>query len=492
MNKKRTIIGIAAVMALTSSAVPCASHAEEAFSGYVLMNIPYSDFYNAGNAEICDVDAVSSATNKTGNYGKAGGAYHSGTTAGVDEAGEITAVGKENGSKVQGVTWAVKADSLDAVKALGGTEITADSTVATATMGKGATTSNTLLGYEALTEAPAYSYYVLESAPENYLELKGTSFTSGTSNAMSCGAVEVPVSYGTNWGDVDIDVSGAEAASDKIINAIVLTAEDGTAKGLYHLDQIWSYSALAWKVGVTPDLDGKKITNIRYYCTVKDNDLTDTEVPAYANYVYDYDLDIDVALVYTGSVTAEFKGNNSLVLNGLPEDAENVKVKVYHTTGGRTPVYTYITPMVVDPADDDIDPIFVSLENGAVSIEKGSVTNKAGTTAFYGELINDTTYTVEFSCDNYIIKKITVDYEETEDNTTGGTEGGSANTTTATNNRSSETTTAAKNSSTGTTDNKNKTNGTSSPKTGDTGAALPIAALALAGVSALVLKRKKK
>jgi len=66
-------------LAMLAGTVPVTAFAADdnaAFSGYVLMNIPYSDFYAAEGAAIGDVDAVSSATNKTGNYGKAGGVYH--------------------------------------------------------------------------------------------------------------------------------------------------------------------------------------------------------------------------------------------------------------------------------------------------------------------------------------------------------------------------------------------------------------------------------
>lgn len=61
------MLGIVSAMAMTASVVPAAAFAEDSpFSGYVLMNVPYSAFYGADTAEICDVDAVSSATNKTG------------------------------------------------------------------------------------------------------------------------------------------------------------------------------------------------------------------------------------------------------------------------------------------------------------------------------------------------------------------------------------------------------------------------------------------
>lgn len=489
MNSKKAIIAITAAMTMTSSVIPVAVCADDnTFSGYVLMNVPYNAFYNADTADIGDVDAVSSATNKTGNYGKAGGAFHSGTTAGVDAEGNITATGKDTDSKVQGVTWAVKVESLDDVKALGGTEITADSTVTTATLGKGQTSSNVLLGYQALTEAPEYSYFVLDGEPENYLVLNGTSFTVGKTSPENCGNIDVPVTYGTNWGDIQINLSTAEKASDKIVNAMVLTTEDGSSKGLYHLDQIWSYSDIAWKVASTPGLDGKKITKVRYYCSEKDNDLTDGEIPPYYNYIYDYDFNTDIAQVYTGEVTAEFKGNNSLVLSGLPEDGENIKVKIYHTTGGRDPVLTYITPLFVDESDDDIDAEFVPVNNNTVPITSGSVTNHAGTTETYGELLDQTTYMVEFSCDNYIINKIRVDYTAEEVNGPTETTIPATSATTDPVKATSSTTTSATVQNTG---SAQRSDHTGSPKTGDTGAALPAALLTLSGIAMAVFKRKK-
>ncbi|MBR1444748.1 MAG: NEAT domain-containing protein [Firmicutes bacterium] len=383
------------------------------FSGYVLMNIPYSEFYNSEKADIGDVDAVSSATNKVGNYGKAGGAYHNGTTAAKDESGAWIAVGGDNGAKVKGVTWAVKASSIDEIKALGGEEVTDDSKITVATAAHGTVSQTALAGYQTLTETPAYSYYVLENAPENYLVLENGKFVGGNDVAES-NEINVTVSYGTNWGDIQLAVSEAENVSDKLINAVVLTADDGTSKGLYHLGQVWSFKDIAWKVAVTEGLDGKTIKNIRYYCTVKDSDITDETVPEYKNYIYDYNVNIEVPQVYTGEVKADFKDANTIELSGLPDDAQELKAKVYYTTGGRNAVYTYLTPVVTDPADDDNDPVFANVENGKIVIAAGSTTNKAGTTVEYGVPVDGTTYTIELSSGNYIINKITAEYKEKE------------------------------------------------------------------------------
>ncbi len=410
MKHKRCAAAVMA-LAVAASSLSLSALADDD-SVYVLMNIPYSQFYSAGSAKIGDVDAVSSATNKTGNYGKAGGAYHSGTTA-FDDGETVTAVGTDNGSKLKGVTWAVKAESIDAVKALGGTEITESSQITTATAAHGNVSVSYLGGYQVLTESPEYSYYVLDEAPDNYLVLDGTEFKACSVDASS-ESIEVTASYGTNWGDVQLNAGEAEGASDKIVNAVVLTAEDGTTKGLYHLDQIWAFNQMAWNVDFTKGLDGKKLKNIRYYCSVKDTDNEDGTAPVYVNYVYDYAVDLDISKVYTGDVIAKFKNETELDITGLPEDAGEVTVKVYYTTGGRNAEYTYITPLTVDPEDDDIDPVFVSLKDGALAIEKGTVTNKAGTSVSYGEPVDGTEYVVEFSCDNYIFRKITVTYSEAE------------------------------------------------------------------------------
>lgn len=470
--------------------VSASAAASDDFSGYVLMNIPYSQFYSAENSEIGDVDAITSATNKTGNYGKTGGAYHSGVTAGTAEDGSVAAVGKDNGSKVQGVIWAVKVDSIDAVKALGGSEITDESSVTVATMGHGSTNSTVLNGYQALSEAPAYSYYVLDSAPANYLELDGSSFKAG-SDSTSSKSIDVSASYGTHWGDVQLEIGEAEEASDKIINAMVITAEDGTTKGLYHLDQIWSFNQIAWNIDATEGLDGKKITGIRYYCSVKDADVADTSVPAYENYVYDYNVDVDVSEVYTGEVTGKFRNEKGLDINGLPADAQNVKARVYFTTGGRDAEYSYITPVTVNNRDG-FDMEYVDVNGTRVSIEKGSVTDSTGAVTNFGELTDGTEYTVDFTCDNYYIRSIKVVYnasENVEDSESESSVADSSASSAASSSTSSKTSSAASSSSSKAS-SQAATKSTSNPTTGSAAGGI-MGATAILGGAVLASRRKK-
>jgi uncharacterized protein (DUF2147 family) len=112
-------------------------------------------------------------------------------------------------------------------------------------------------------------------------------------------------------------------------------------------------------------------------------------------------------------VTATFGENNSITLTGLPSDMTNVKAQVYHSEG-RPAVVTYLTPLVVDPADDDIDPTTVDVTNGVIPIVSGSVTNKAGTTQTYGTPEDGKTYTISLSSDNYAPFTVTAEYTAAE------------------------------------------------------------------------------
>ena len=384
---------------------PVVTTFEYAFSGYVLMNIPYSVFYGAEDATVADVDAVTSATDKVGNYTMTGGAFHTGKTA--DETG--AAAGKANGAKVAGVIWPVKVETIEEAAALGGTEVTPETQVTIAEAHHGQSSTFNMVGYEALVEQPAYSYYVLPEAPDYYLTLSGGNFSAVQGEAVRKEENEPAVTFGSNWGDVQIVVT-AEDVNDKLVDAVVLTADDGKEAGLYHLDQIWRGTQLAFKADVTEGLSGKTITNIRFYCMVKDDDTQDASAPDYANYVYDYPVNIKVGAIYTGAMSAAFDSAKQITVTGLPEDAENVKAKVYT---GRGANMAYLTPLVVDPADGDIDPAAADVADGKIAIEPGAATS-GETTKTYGEPVDGTTYTVELSSDNYILRKITATYEKPE------------------------------------------------------------------------------
>ncbi len=384
---------------------------------YALMNIPYAAFYQAvGVNGSADYDAMSSATNKVGNYGKAGGAFHSGTTAGTGDDGAVTAVGGANGAKNEGVIWPVKIseNAKGKLRELGGTEITSASKVTTATVGRGSTSVNYLVSYEALTEAPAYSYYYLSGEPTNYLTLDVDSqgkaqFSSGKEGTVSESTIEITDNYGTHHADVQLALKETpEAVSSSLINAVVITTGDGSTVGLVHVDNIWAANELGWNVSAGPDLGGKTITGIRYYCSVKDDSVGEdnSEAPAYQNYIYEYSVNNKPVKKYNNAenLKAEFDRSSSVTVSGLPEDIQNPKAAVYHTDGGRPATLTYLTPATTD-GDGNTVPEEVEIKNGKIALASAPA--------------DKTEYTVAVSSDNYAFGTFTVTYTAPESENPG-------------------------------------------------------------------------
>ena len=121
---------------------------------YVLMNIPYDDFYKAElkNNDV-KVDAFTSATlNKSRTSGMMNGnsAYH------VDP----------NGTDVTGVTFPVKVSDLSLLKDQ--KQVTDSDSVTITVTNRGQTSSNTYTGKDSLIENSSYSYYILSETPSYY------------------------------------------------------------------------------------------------------------------------------------------------------------------------------------------------------------------------------------------------------------------------------------------------------------------------------------
>lgn len=356
---------------------------------YVLMNIPYDKFYNAEGVSVFDIDAMSSATSKVGNVNKAGGSYHSAQTADYDEEGNIVAVGKENGAHLEGVIWPVYVEDaavLNSAEALGGIEITDDRTVIVASAAHGNTNAVELVGRDSMMEAPSYSYYILDDEPAYYMSAVLNNgeieFNAVENEHVELEKLEMDVSYSTHWGDVQFDIINADEVQGKQVNAMIITAEDGNAAGMIHLYNIWAYNSIAWNADNVDVLDGKTITSIRYYCNDKQGNY----------FVYDYTADETIPVVYKGQVEAEFINAASVGVSGIPEDAENVTAIVYYSVGKQR---TYLTETYVDE-NGRVQPIYVPVENGSI--------------ALVSTLDEEKTVTVEFLCDNYIIRKTTAVY----------------------------------------------------------------------------------
>ena len=117
---------------------------------YVLMNIPYADFYKADG--VAGADTVSSATKQKTRASLAAGSYHV----------------NSDGSDITGVTFPVKISDVSALEKY--TQIKDDSKVDITTSIKGKESTTTYTGKEALFESTSYSYYILSDVPSYYKE----------------------------------------------------------------------------------------------------------------------------------------------------------------------------------------------------------------------------------------------------------------------------------------------------------------------------------
>lgn len=252
---------------------------------YVLMNIPYAEFYKAETTNnTVDVDAFTSATmNKTRTKSLAGGSYHE----------------NADGSSIDGITYAVKVDpSVDLSKYK---EVKDDDSVEITVTNRGQTTTTTLTGKDTLFENASYAYYPLTEAPANYKEVSvdadGKLVFSEVKGqeATKVEGVTAKLSTESSYGDYELDLDGLpeEITSDNV-NAVVVKTTDGTAYGMRHLENIWLGTKLAWSTGFTSQVHGcptssehyksmmgKTIDSIEYYTTngVYTMDIADIYVP---------------------------------------------------------------------------------------------------------------------------------------------------------------------------------------------------------------------
>ena len=211
---------------------------------FVLVNIPYADFYKADLSNDTAVDAFTSATkNKTRTASLAGGSYH------------VSA----DGSDITGVTFPVvmsKAD-FETFKS-GKTEITDASKVTITVTNRGQTSTSEFTGKEALFESPSYSYYVLSEAPLYYKEAAvaqdgSVSFGKVKGLSAELSGVKVSLQTESSYGDYQLnlkDDSNTISGSTKVYG-VILHTEEGSDYGLRHLENIWRGTELAFCTGFT-------------------------------------------------------------------------------------------------------------------------------------------------------------------------------------------------------------------------------------------------
>ena len=234
---------------------------------YVLMNIPYSDFY-AAESNNAGTDIVTSATRQKTRSTLASGSYHV----------------NSDGTDISGVTFAVKVGegNIDWSKF---TRVTDDSSVDITTSIKGKESTTTYTGKNALFESGNYSYYVLPAGetPTNYKEL-----TADAQGNLSFGAVEgkeatelnsVTADFKTSskYGDYEIDFKNlreqmvdADGNQATVYGAVVNAADtDGTVEGygMRAVENIWKGKELAWSCGLVTESHGSPLSS-QYYTSM--------------------------------------------------------------------------------------------------------------------------------------------------------------------------------------------------------------------------------
>lgn len=268
---------------------------------YVLMNIPYAEFYKAEttNNDIA-VDAFTSATkNKTRTTGLAGGSYHE----------------NADGSKIDGITYAVKVDpSVDLSKYK---KVKDSDSVEITVTNRGKTSTTTLTGKDTLFENASYAYYPLTEEPANYKEVSADEngkLVFGEVKGKEVEAltgVKAELLTKSSYGDYQLNLDGLP--EDKItasnVNAVVVKTTDGTAYGMRHLENIWRGNELAWSTGFTSEVHGcptssehyksmmgKTIDSIEYYTTngVYTMDIADIYVPVKSETTKAEVADVDI------------------------------------------------------------------------------------------------------------------------------------------------------------------------------------------------------
>ena len=217
---------------------------------YVLMNIPYGEFYKAELGEnAATVDAVSSATkNKTRIGTLAGGSYHVNT----------------DGSDITGVTYPVRVKTSDLS---GFKQVTDSDSVKITVNKKGKNEITTYTGREALFESASYSYYALSDTPSYYKEATLTNgkwtFGKATGAASEATATIAKFKAPGHHADYEMKVESDKIEKGQKVYAVVLTDTDGNTYGLHHVTEIWRATELGFESDSA--LVGKTISAVTYY-----------------------------------------------------------------------------------------------------------------------------------------------------------------------------------------------------------------------------------
>lgn len=229
-------------------------------SQYVLMNIPYDEFYKADlKNNSVPVDATTSATKQKTRNTLAAGSYHA----------------DAEGAHINGVTFPVKVSDDFYDNNNGYTQIKDDSKVDITTNIKGKVSTTTYEGKKALFESADYSYYVLSEIPSYYKTAtvgtdKKLSFgaVNGTKTQIASGQVKTKFKTKTKYGDYQLNLDGIKDAmgfkDDDVVYGVIVSTDDNTDYAMRHVENIWKTEELAWSVGIVTDSHGCPLSYMHY------------------------------------------------------------------------------------------------------------------------------------------------------------------------------------------------------------------------------------
>ena len=278
---------------------------------YVLMNIPYADFYKADG--VTGADAVSSATKQKTRASLASGSYHV----------------NSDGSDITGVTFPVKISDASALEKYA--QITDDSKVDITTSIKGKKSTTTYKGKDALFESASYSYYILSDTPSYYKE--ATVNADGTfdfsevkgeaSKVKTLSDATTEFKTSSNYGDYQLNIDGLPTSINTVYGVVISTKE-GSSYGLRHVENIWKKAKLAWSTGFVTESHGSTLDS-KDYATMMGQTIN--KVTYYTDDgIYEIPMDQKVAKKFDGEVSvadiSTKSDTTSVVVSGLPSDFE--------------------------------------------------------------------------------------------------------------------------------------------------------------------------
>lgn len=323
-----------------NTAVKALKKAEVAKETYVLMNIPYSEFYAAD--KVAGADSVSSATKAKTRSTLAAGSYHV----------------NSDGTDITGITYPVKISDASVLKKY--TQITDDSKLSITVNMKGKETTTEYNGKDALFESASYSYYILSETPSYYKEATVNADGSFSfsevkgATAQKLSDASIDFTTDTKYGDYELDVNGLPDTVNTVYG-VVISTKGGDNYGLRHLENIWKKKELAWSTGFVTTSHGNTLNSKDYE---KMMGQTINKITYYTdNGIYEIDADQYVPIKFNGTVAAENadvkSGKVNVTVEGLPGDyqaeytvkgLEDVQVKegvlTYKTKGAETGRYT--------------------------------------------------------------------------------------------------------------------------------------------------------